>query len=139
MCLLASSRQLNDMGRFCTDPNQCCVLGIDPTFNLDKFSITVITYKHHQLIVKKSPVLVGPMLIHQKKSMESYYFLASSIVGLCSQLNSLVAYGTDREKVKGDAFHIQLPQAKYLLCFIHVQNRISAELRDLGISGDYTY
>ena len=140
MCLLANSRQLNDMARFCTDPNQCCVLGIDPTFNLGEFSVTVITYKHLQLIdrqTKKSPVLVGPKLIHQKKSMESYYFLASGIVGLCSQLNSLVAYGTDGEKAIGDAFHIQFPQAKHLLCFIHVRNRISAKLKDLGISGDY--
>ena len=140
MCLLANSRQLNDMARFCTDPNQCCVLGIDPTFNLGEFSVTVITYKHLQLIdrhTKKSPVLVGPMLIHQKKTMESFHFLASGIVGLSLQLNSLVAYGTDGEKAIGDAFHIQFPQAQHLLCFIHVRNRISAKLRDLGISGDY--
>ena len=44
MCLLTNCRQLNDMAKFCTDPNQCCVLGIDPTFNLGEFSVTVITY-----------------------------------------------------------------------------------------------
>ena len=50
LCLLANSRQFNDMARFCTYLNQCCVLGIDPTFNLGEFSVTVITYRHLQLI-----------------------------------------------------------------------------------------
>ena len=77
------------------------------------------------------------MLIHQKKTTDSFYFLASGIVGLSPQLNSLVAYGTDEEKALGDAFHIQFPQAQDLLCFIHVRNCISAKLRDLGILGDY--
>ena len=69
MCLLANGRQLHDMARFCTDPTQYCVLGVDPTFNLGEFSVTAITYRHLQLIdrqTKKPPVLVGPMLIHQK-------------------------------------------------------------------------
>ena len=78
MCLLTNSRQLHDMARFCTDPTQCCVLGVDPTFNLGEFSVTVITYKHLQLIdrqTKKPPVLVGPMLIHQKKPRNHIIFL----------------------------------------------------------------
>ena len=140
MCLLTNSRQLHDMARFCTDPTQCCVLGVDPTFNLGEFSVTVITYKHLQLIdrqTKKPPVLVGPMLIHQKKTTKSYHFLASGIVSLRPQLNSLVAFGTDGEKAIGDAFRTQFPHSKHLLCFIHVCNRISTKLKDLGISGDY--
>lgn len=43
MCLLAYDRQLNDVARFCTNSNQCCTLGIDPTFNLGEFSVTVTT------------------------------------------------------------------------------------------------
>ena len=76
------------------------------------------------------------MIVHQKKNKESYHFLASGIVGLCSQLNSLVAFGTDGEKALGDAFHAQFPTAKHLLCFIHVKSRIKIKLRDLGISTD---
>ena len=48
MCLLTSDCQLNDMVRFCTDPLQCSVVGVDPTFNLGEFSVTVTTYKHLQ-------------------------------------------------------------------------------------------
>ena len=58
------------------------------------------------------------------------------MVGLCSRLNSLVAFGTDGEKALGDAFHAQFPNAKHLLCFIHVKNRIKIKLRDLGIPVD---
>ena len=139
MCLLTSNRQLNDMVRFCTDPLQCSIVGVDPTFNLGEFSVTVTTYKHLQLIdrqTKNPPVLLGPMIVHQKKSKESYYFLASGIVGLCSQLNSLVAFGTDGEIALGEAFHAQFPNAKHLLCFIHVRNRIKMKLQDLGILTD---
>ena len=127
MCLLASNRQLNDIVRFCTDLDQCIVLGVDPTFNLGEFSITVTTYRHLELIdrqTKKSPILVEPILVHQKKTLESYHFLASGIVGIYPQLStcSLVAYGTDGEKAIGDAFKIQFPGAKHLLCSIHVRN-----------------
>ena len=98
------------------------------------------TYRHLELIdqqTKKPPVLVGPILVHQKKTLEAYNLLASGIVRICPQLSSLVAFGTDGEKAIGDAFKIQFPGAKHLLCFIHVRTRISSKLRDLGISGDY--
>ena len=139
MCLLVSDRQLHDMARFCTDNDQCSILGIDPTFNLGEFSVTVTTYRHLQLIerrTRKPPVLLGPMLIHQKKTRESYYFLASGILGLCPNLRGLVAFGTDGEKAIGEAFQMQFSEAKHLLCFIHVKDRLKSKLRDLGICGD---
>ena len=105
MCLLTSDHQLNDMIRFCTDPLQCSVVGVDPTFNLGEFSVTVTTYKHLQLIeqqTKNPPVLLGPMMVHQKKNKDSYHFLASGIVGLCSKLNCLTAFGTDGEAALGE-------------------------------------
>ena len=69
MCLLTSNRQLHDMVRFCTNPDQCSVLGVDPTFNLGEFNVTVTTFTHLQLIERrtgKPPALLGPMLIHKK-------------------------------------------------------------------------
>jgi len=68
--LLANNQQLNDMTRFCTNANQCYELGIDPIFNLSEFNVTIIIYRHLKPIdrhTKKPPVLVGLMLIHQKK------------------------------------------------------------------------
>lgn len=43
-CVLGTDRQLSDLKRFCTNPDYSCVLGIDPTFNLGKFYVTVTTY-----------------------------------------------------------------------------------------------
>lgn len=140
MCVLARDRQLNDMVRFCTDDCQFSIVGVDPTFNLGDFSVTVITYRHLQLlhrVTKKHPVILGPMLVHQNKTFESYHFLASSMVGLCPQLSSLTAFGTDGEKPLGDAFAVQFHGASHLLCFLHVKERIKMKLRDLGISGEY--
>ena len=42
-CVLSLDVQLHDLKRFCTDPSAFCVLGIDPTFNLGKFYVTITT------------------------------------------------------------------------------------------------
>jgi hypothetical protein len=77
------------------------------------------------------------MLVHQNKTFESYHFLASSIVGLCPKLSSIKAFGTDGEKPLGDAFAIQFRDAKHLLCFLHVKERIKMKLRDLRVSDEF--
>ena len=45
-CVLASDYQLNDIECFCTNPSQFAILGIDPTFNLGEFDLTVTTYRN---------------------------------------------------------------------------------------------
>ena len=77
--------------------------------------------------------MLGPMIVHQRKTKESNHFLASGMVCLCSQLNFFVAFGTDGEKALGDAFLTQFPNAKHLLCFIHVKNHIKI---NLGVPAD---
>ena len=101
MCVLAGDCQLNDMARFCTDGSQFSIVGVDLTFNLGDFSLTVTTYRHLHLLhraTKKHPVMLGPMLVHQNKTFKSYHFLASTMVGLCPMLSSLTAFVTDGEK-----------------------------------------
>ena len=82
VCVLATDGQLHDLVRFCCNPREFCILGIDPTFNLGDFSLTVTTYRHLQLVdrnTKKPPVMIGPMHVHQRKTTQSYHFLSSSI------------------------------------------------------------
>lgn len=139
MCVLARDSQLSDMARFCTDDKQFSIMGVDPTFNLGEFSVTVTTYRHLQLLhgaTKKHPVMLDPMFVHQRKTFELYHFLASNMVGLCPLLGSLRAFGTDGEKALGDAFAVQFRDASHLLCFLHVKERISAKIRDLGIGSE---
>ena len=86
MCVLAN---LQDLIRFCCDPLLFGIFGVDPTFNLGEFSVTVTTYRNLQLLdrtTKKPPVMIGPMLVHQRQTTQSYHFLAASPVGLCPQL-----------------------------------------------------
>ena len=69
MCVLATNQQLVDIKRFCTgDPSS--VLSVGPTFNLGAFYVTPTTY--HNLLVEttggNNPILLGPILIHQKHS-----------------------------------------------------------------------
>ena len=40
MAVIATDQQLLDLERFCTNPYDFCVLGIDPTFKLGDFSVT---------------------------------------------------------------------------------------------------
>ena len=120
MCVLATNLQLQDLVRFCCNPNEYCILGIDPTFSLGEFSVTLTTYRHLQLIgrdTKKPPVMIGPMLIHQRKTSQSYHFLSSSMVGLCPELTSLQAFGTDGEVPLSDAFQLQFKNSTHLVCF----------------------
>ena len=48
--IMAMDYQLADIEAFCTNPDHHCVFGIDPTFDLGKFNLTVTTYKQLQLV-----------------------------------------------------------------------------------------
>jgi hypothetical protein len=136
MCLLVTDCQLNALHKFCTNDAEFSIVGIDPTCNLGEFSVSVCTYRHLQLIdqtTNKNLVLLGPLLVHQKKSQQSYHFMVSSMVGLCPQLSSLICFGTDGEKAIAEAFKLQFQKAAHLLCFLHVKDRISMKLKDIGV------
>ena len=49
MAVLAFDWTLEDLKRFCTDPEEHVVLSVDPTFNLGSFHVTVTTYQHPML------------------------------------------------------------------------------------------
>ena len=76
--LLASDRQSNYVGRFCCDSFESCVLTIDPTFSLGDFDVTPAMY-HHLLLQSsptgKTPVMIGPVLVHYKKDFQHTSFL----------------------------------------------------------------
>ena len=46
MAVLAFDWTLADLERFCTNPQQHVILGVDPTSNLGSFHVTVTTYQH---------------------------------------------------------------------------------------------
>lgn len=80
-CVLASDAQLKNLVRFCTKQGAFCVMGIDPTFNLGKFYVTVTTYTYSHLENKSrgtSPTFFGPIFVHTERTYETLFFCYSS-------------------------------------------------------------
>ena len=135
-CVLATNRQLNDIEKFCTNKAQCSVLGIDPTFNLGDFSVTVTIYQHLMLESKrsgKSLAMIGPMFAHQKKEAGTYHAFASSLVGLKYSLSNVQCIGTDGEIAIYNGFKLAFPNCKHIQCFLHTRRNIVYKLTEIGL------
>lgn len=135
----AFDRQINDVVRFCTNEREYSVFGIDPTFDLGEFSVTVCTYRHLLLTSRRSkqpPVMIGPIMIHQHKRKQDYHFLAASLVGLHSGLQKIQAIGTDGEMAIADGVQVQFNESKHVLCFLHVKNNLKRKLQEMGITSE---
>lgn len=134
MCVLSTDQQLHDMERFCTQ-SPSSVLSIDPTFNLGKFYVTPTTF--HNLLVKnkqgKHPIISGPILIHQTKKFEPFYYLASTLVRLNPALVGLKSFGTDGESELIKAFKVVFPNATHLRCVNHLRQNVKDKLHSLSL------
>ena len=136
-CLLASSRQLNDVGRFCTThilPPQ--ILCIDTTFNIGNFYVTPTTYKHSLLVDRKygkPPTLLGPTMVHMQKKAQTYRYFLSLLVSLNADLSNVLAIGSDRDVAPRKRFSSSFPIATMVYCKGHVEQDIQRKLGDLGV------
>ena len=114
MCVLATEQQLSEMIRNCTDPLSYVPIGVDPTFKLGQFYVTPVVFALKMLICKdtgKSPIYLGPLLIHQSMKFTNYHYFASQLVGLCPGLKDTKAVGTDGEGPLYEAFCNVFPNA----------------------------
>ena len=131
MSVLATDLQLHDLVRFATNPSKHCIVSIDPTFSLGDFSVTCLSYRNLLVTDPRTgecPILLGPLLVHQRKLFETYHFFAASLVSLCPSLSNLLAFGTDGEETLVKAFSQQFPRAVHLRCFRHMKGNISRKL-----------
>ena len=62
----------------------------------------------------QSPILLGPVLVHQRKLFETYHFFASTLVGICPALTKVLGFGTDGEEAVVKAFMQQMSLALHL-------------------------
>ena len=135
MMMLAFDWTLNDLARFCTSSSPVSILGIDPTFNLGSFDVTVTIYRHLLLKMEghtyKHPTLIGPLFVHIKKDFEAYHFFASCLVNKKPELRKLHCYGTDGEVALVNAFSAVFPRAIHLRCFLHIRESIVRKLQQL--------
>ena len=137
--------QIEDLDAFCTQPDYHCVLGVDPTFDLGNFNLTVTTYKQLQLVKSsgESPTIVGPLFLHYRKTFSCYHSFSSGLLGLNKNLANICAFGTDGEVALIEAFRQQCQSAVHLLCFNHCRENIKRKLRELNVpplvASDYIF
>ncbi len=134
--VLATDRQLRDLNRFCTNPSNFCVMTVDPTFSLGEFDVTPITYRNlvfQSRRTGKPPICIGPVMVHYRKTCETYLFFASGLVGMSRGLDQVQAFGTDGEQALSDAFSHEFSSAVHLMCSIHMQRNIKQKLIELRI------
>ncbi|CAG2249927.1 unnamed protein product [Mytilus edulis] len=134
---LCTDRQPEEMNKFCTNLKNFSVVGIDTTFNIGKYYVTIITYRHLMLKTSKGtePVITGPILLHQKQSFDSFFKLSSGLVQENKNLLNLKVFGTDGDVNLSDAFSASFPDSLHLLCDLHMFDNIERQLRKLGITG----
>ena len=111
-----------DLVRFATSSVNIGIVTIDPRFSVGEFDVTPITHHHLMLETrqgKTDPIFLGPILIHYKKSFTSYLFFASSLIGLCPQLQAIRVFGIDGEQPLINAFSHHIGFSQHLTCFIH--------------------
>ena len=140
--VLATDRQLHDLVCFCTDPGNFCGMTVDPTFSLGEFDVTPITYSDLLFESRRTgqpPVCIGPVMIHYRKTYETYLLFASSLVGMSRSLGQVQAFGTDGEQALADTFSHEFSSDVHLLCSIHMQRNIKQKLLELRIPETIRY
>lgn len=139
LCVMATDRQLKDLERFCCNPTEFRPFTVDPTFNIGRFNVTPITYEHLMLENKRDgnhPSLIGPVLLHEKKTTETYSTFGGVLRTLEPNLRDVMAFGTDDEKALVDGFKNNFDRSVHLLCELHLKKNIEAKLKELGIVGE---
>ena len=111
MSVVGTEQQFTGISRFCSvlDPVCASVLGIDPTFNLGDFYVTVGVFEHKLVknkVTGKHPIFLGPTMIHQDRKHGTYHHFASQIRKIQPHTEGLVAFGTDGSTIVSILFSI---------------------------------
>lgn len=130
--VLATNNQINDIKRFCADPElgKAAIFSVDLTFNLGDFYVCVTSYKNPMLtnIIGNNPTQIGPCQIQHRKLHSSYQFLASVLKREEPKLINLKVFGSESERNIITAFKEEFPNSINLQCFRHFRANIESRL-----------
>lgn len=134
---LSTQQQLADIERFCTNPEQFCVLGVDATFQIASYYYTFTTYRNLMLRTDKgnNPVFIGPGILHKQKLHNSYKTLPLLMTKYNQKTSGVLVFGTDGEENLVNSFSEVFENAQHLRCDIHMKDNVKRKLSDEGISG----
>ena len=138
-CVVGTNRQLDDLKRFCCNPVEYRPLTVDATFDFRPYNVTPTSYQH--LIVlrnedSKHPTMIGPVLLHEKKTQSTYSLFGGTLKSLEPELKNLMAFGTDDEKVLVGGFNETFERATCLPYEIHLCKNIDTKLLSMDIKGE---
>ena len=136
MSVMCFQWQLSDMIRFLTCNHCFGVLTVDTTYKLGEFFVTPMTYPHlmvEDIKTKRHPIMLGPVLVHQKVDFSAFNYFVSTLIGLHKELKHVLAFGTDGDKALVEALSHNFPFAIQLRCFLHFRKNVEQKLRDLGM------
>jgi hypothetical protein len=85
----------------------------------------------------KSPLRLGPVLIHYRKKQNIFSSFLQTIIDLKPQLQGVISTGTDGEQALVNAIEIKFPNAGKcsLRCFRHVQENFKRILTSFAMAG----
>ena len=138
-CVVGTNRQLDDLKRFCCNSVEYRPLTVDATFDFRPYNVTPTSYQH--LIVlrnedSKHPTMIGPVLLHEKKTQSTYSLFGGTLKSLEPELKNLMAFGTDDEKALVGGFNETFERATCLPYEIHLCKNIDTKLLSMDIKGE---
>ena len=136
---LASKSQLEDVVKFCCNPEEFSIFGVDVTYEIGDFFVTTTSYKHLMVIDKESgchPTFPRPFMIHTNESADDFHYFASTLKERNWDIENILFVGSDRQKAIENGISAQLPNAHFLACSKHVEDNITRTMALLNISGE---
>ena len=118
--IVGTDEQLDGLVSFCTNSEHFGIMSIDPTFDLGPFSVTTTTYEHLLLISRRGgahPVMIGPLMIHQKKERDAYAVFVDYLFNSRPSLRNLRVLGTDGELALSLPFLDRCPDLTHFLFY----------------------
>ena len=117
------------------------VLGIDSTFNIGKYDVTLTTYNNLLLETRvpenagrrHSPVMLGPAYMHHRKDFDSFYNFVRSLQHLRKDIVHLIAFGTDGGEGLINALVAAFPEATGLRCFLYSMQNLKAKISEFNL------
>ena len=130
MAFIYTERQLNDIAKFCCneDDVDISVLGVDTTFNMCDMWLTDTSYRNKRLKTvrshrKKSPVFMGPAMLHHSKDEETFRRFCCELIAAKPTLSDLKVIGVDMEAAIYNGFKSVIRKLVRLLCVRHLRQR----------------
>lgn len=75
--VFATKSQLEDLVKFCCNPEEFSVFRVDATYDIGEFFVTTTTYKHLMLVNRETgsnPTFPGPIMIHTNEAADDFHY-----------------------------------------------------------------